>query len=82
MIGYSEDETECVNECDDPDRTLEEDLNLSDDSEADSANSGDSDLFPASKRIRLEQNPVSLDPDSLSSDEWDDNMAQMLDEQF
>ena len=64
----------------DPDRTLEEDLNLSDDSEQNSRDSKDSDLFPASKRIRLDCEADSSH--SRSSDEWDDNMAQMLDEQF
>lgn len=77
-ITDEENDETVMNETPSGDRTLEDDLDMS----SDSGDSGDETLQPNSKRIRLEDpNPNEVET-SRSSDEWDDNKAQLLDEMF
>merc|ERR1712137_373683 len=64
-----------MDQTDDPDRTLQDDLDMSSDSDS------ESNLQPESKRIRLDgdserDSPSNEVETSRSSEEWDDNKAQ------
>ena len=70
-----------MDQTDDADRTLQDDLDMSSDSDL------ESNLQPESKRIRLDgdserDSPSNEVETSRSSEEWDDNKAQLLDEMF
>jgi len=70
-----------MDQTDDADRTLQDDLDMSSDSDS------ESNLQPESKRIRLDgdserDSPSNEVETSRSSEEWDDNKAQLLDEMF
>lgn len=69
-----------LDQADDADRTLQDDLDMSSDSDS------DSNLQPESKKIRLDDgeldSPTNEVETSRSSEEWDDNKAQLLDEMF